>query len=161
MWLSERKPTRGFFTWLEVPCNMVAWFQERQRQRERAVFFPRPNLRSCRASLLFYSSVSGRHKFSQIQEERTQSIYFGQTENVNYIARRVWEWIYILVWASFKILFVTFSSFSCFLPVSLVSPRSIIVFLLYVRKCGEPEHQLLHLLVSLRKSTEMASSLSR
>lgn len=69
LWLSERKPTRGFFTWLEVPCNMVPWFQERQRQRERAVFFPLPNLRSCRASLLFYSP--GRHKFSQIQEERT------------------------------------------------------------------------------------------
>lgn len=71
LWLSEGKPTRGFFTWLEVPCNMVAWFQERQRQRERVVFFPHPNLRSRRASLLFYSSVSGRHKFAQIQEERT------------------------------------------------------------------------------------------
>ena len=34
LWLSAEKPTRGFFTWLEVPCNMVAWFQERQRQRE-------------------------------------------------------------------------------------------------------------------------------
>lgn len=27
-----------------------------------------------------------------------------------------------------------------FSPVSSVSPRAIIVFLLYVRKCGEPEH---------------------
>lgn len=62
---------------------LVTWWlgSKRDRDREKELYFFLLSFRSCRASLLFYSSVSGRHKFSQIQEERN----IDQTENVNYI----------------------------------------------------------------------------